>query len=99
MSQMVFPGKATLQDILSFYPDAIILDYKVALQPLSLEQKTEVIRVRFSETSPDTQVRVNRNLSVNPSFGDARTSQVPLRTINQIRGYVGRLIDSFVQFF
>jgi len=99
MSQMMFPGKATLGDILSFNPDAMMLDYKVALQPFSLEEKTEVIRVRFSETGSDPQVRVKPNLPVNPSFGDGSTLQVPIRTIKQIRTYVRGFIDYFDEFF
>jgi hypothetical protein len=98
MSQLVFPGRATLQDIVTHNPDAVIVDYRAPNQPLSLVEKTEVVRVRFSEAGPDPQVRVKRKLPVQPSFGD-RSTQIPLRTIKHIRGYVRRLIDGFDQFF
>jgi hypothetical protein len=99
MGQVIFPGRATLQDIVSLNPDAVIVDYRVPNQPLSLVEKTEIVRVRFSESGPDPQVRVKRKLPVQPSFGDIITMQIPLHTIKHVRGYVGRLIDRFDQFF
>ena len=102
MSQVVFPGPATLQEIIDSNPDAVILEYRAANQPLSLVEKTELIRVRFSESGPDPQVRVKRRLPVQPTFGDIAggiAMQVPLRTIKHVRGYVGRLIDGFDRFF
>ena len=98
LNRLVFPGRATLQDIISVNPDAVIVDYEVPNQPLSLVEKTEIVRVRFSESGPDPQVRVKRKLPVQPSFGDV-TTQIPLPTIKHIRGYVRRLIDGFDRFF
>jgi hypothetical protein len=98
MSQVTFPGRATLQDLVNLNPDAVIVDYRVANQPLSLLEKTELIRVRFSESGPDPQMRVKRRLPVEPSFGDI-SMQIPLSTIKHVRGYVDRLIDRFDQFF
>jgi hypothetical protein len=98
MSQLVFPGRATLRDIIDFNPDASIVEYRVPNQPLSLIEKTEVIRVRFLEPGPDPQVRVKRKLPVQPTFGD-RTKQVQLFTIKHIRGHVRRFIDRFERFF
>jgi hypothetical protein len=99
MGQVTFPGRATLQDLVTHNPDAVIVDYRVPDQPLSLVEKTELVRVRFLESGPDPQVRVKRRFPVEPSFGDMITMQIPLRTIKHVRGYVGRLIDRFDQFF
>jgi hypothetical protein len=98
MSQLVFPGRATLRDIIDCNPDAEIVEYRVPNQPLSLVEKTEIVRARFSEAGPDPQVRVKRKLPVQPSFGDG-TNQVPLFTIKHIRGHVRRFIDRFDRFF
>jgi hypothetical protein len=98
LNRLVFPGRTTLKDIVSVHPDAVIVDYRVPNQPLSLVEKTEIVRVRFSESGPDPKVRVKRTLPVQPSFGDV-TTQVPLCTIKHIRGYVRRLIDGFDRFF
>jgi hypothetical protein len=103
MSQVVFPGPVRLDELVSVNPpDAGIVEYLAANQPLSLVEKTELIRVRFSESGPDPQVRVKRRLPVQPTFGDISggiAMQVPLRTIKHVRGYVGRLIEGFDRFF
>jgi hypothetical protein len=59
LNRLVFPGRATLKDLVSVNPpDAGIEDYRVANQPLSLVEKTELVRWRFSESGPDPQVRI-----------------------------------------
>jgi hypothetical protein len=102
MSQVDFPGPVMLEDLISFNPDAVMVNVHIANQPLSLVEKTELVRVRFSESGPDPQVRVKRRLPVQPTFGDISggiAMQVPLRTIKHVRGYVGRLIEGFDRFF
>jgi len=99
MSRLVFPGRGTLKDLIdSNPPDAAIAEYYVANQPLSLVEKTELVRWRYSEPGPDPQVRVKRRFPVQPTFGDS-TKQVPLFTIKHIRGHVRRFIDRFDRFF
>jgi hypothetical protein len=56
MSQVAFPGPARLQELVSHNPDAVIVDYRVPNQPLSLVEKIELVRVLFSESGPDPQV-------------------------------------------
>jgi hypothetical protein len=99
MSLVDFPCRATLQDLIDVNPpDAGIVEYRVANQPLSLVEKTELVRVLFSESGPDPQVRVKRRLAVEPTFGDT-SMQITLSTIKHVRRYVGHFIDRFGRFF
>ena len=94
LAHLLMPEQSTVWNLVGWNPDAELLDYKVVGEPLSLERDTEIVRLRFSETGPDPQVRMQGDVAIEPTFGDGAL-QVPMNNIANMPAYVRNLIESF----
>jgi hypothetical protein len=63
-------------------------------QTVSNKRETQILRMRFSKTGPDPQVRVKGNFSIEPTFGDGGI-QVPMDNIAWLHPHVSDFVESF----
>lgn len=92
--QMVFPDREGVWDLVDWHPNGALLEYRIVRGPLSAEDETEFVRLRFSKAWPDPQVRMNGGLAIEPAFGNGAI-QLPTETLYSTYREVRDLIDSF----
>lgn len=93
-----------IAEVFGWNPRANLRQHTINVQPISHEGKTEVARLRFSETGPDPQVYVKGTLTIYPMFGGAPSRadfaiHASLGTLRDIQVDIGRIIDKFQKFF
>lgn len=94
-AHLLIPEESTIWNCVGWNPAAELLEYRVVGEPLSLERDTEILRLRFSETGANPQVRVQGNMAFEPTFGNVAL-QVPLNNIATMPAYVRNLIEGFL---
>lgn len=97
-AQKVFPGIERIDEAIGWNPHAILLERVAFMQPLSFEDPTEIMRLRFDPSGPEPQVHVQGDFPVNPSFGDEHC-QASVGAIRAMSVSVRKLVGDFADFF
>jgi len=98
---MAFAGRESVESMVEWNPAAVLLEKRHGSLPLSLEHETEVLRLRFSETGPDPQVKVRMNgaITFDPSFGDGKFQPTLALIGDEISRFVSEIIERSERFF
>lgn len=96
--QALFPSESTIWDAIEWNPEAKLLDYRIVPKPLSLENKTEIVWLRFSNTGAAPEVHLKGAITINPTFGDG-TNQPTVGLIRNLHRSTIDFVNKFDRFF
>jgi len=89
---MAFPGDDVIDDLIAWDPEAVLVERIDAVpEPLVLDQRTEIVRLRFAEDGPSPNMHMEGRFPVSPTFGDERL-QASVGSLATIRDYVAELL-------
>lgn len=94
-AQHTFPSLRGLVESIGHSPDVRFAEWSDPwFGPLSRDEATELVRVRYTPDTVDAHVHFEGSLTLEPTFGDG-TFQLTMGDIIDMRSAVGDLVESF----